>query len=334
MNKLKKTEKSPRNSTLIYQAPSGAIELRGDSNHENIWATLDQMSVLFGRDKSVISRHLKNIFKDGELNKAAVVAKNATTAADGKTYMVEFYNLDVIISVGYRINSKVATQFRKWATKTLRQYIVEGYTINRRRIGDNYSAFIKAVDDVMVLLPSRTSLNTETVLDLVKEFASTWVSLDAYDKGGLKPIGISKKKVQLDAKELIAVINEFKNELSRKGEATELFARERSNGAVEGILGNVLQSFGGKTLYPSVEEKAAHLLYFIVKNHPFSDGNKRSGAFAFIWFLRRFRSKSVRTISPGALTAVALLVAESDPKNKQQIVALITQIITPTRNRK
>lgn len=312
---------------VIYQTKSGSLELRGDTENETVWASLDQISGVFGRDKSVISRHLKNIFSEGELNKEAVVAKNATTASDGKTYVVEYYNLDAIISVGYRVNSKVATEFRQWATKTLREHITKGYTINRKRVAQNYEAFMKAVSDVQSLLPEHVALDPKAVLELIKEFASTWVSLDAYDKDALELKGVTKKKVSLVGSDLLLAIGELKHELMKKGEATDLFASERREGNVEGIVGNVMQSFGGKAMYPTVEEKAAHLLYFMVKNHPFSDGNKRSGAFAFVWFLRKVGVKGSRNINPASLTALTLLIAESDPQKKEQMVALVTQML-------
>jgi hypothetical protein len=312
---------------VIYQTKSGALELRGDFEKETIWASLDQIAGVFGRDKSVISKHLKNIFTEGELDRKSVVAKNATTASDGKTYQVEYYNLDVIISVGYRVNSKVATQFRQWATKTLREHITKGYTINKKRVGKNYDAFMKAVSDVQSLLPEHVTLDPKAVLELIKEFASTWVSLDAYDKEELELKGITKKKVSLVSSDLLSAIGDLRRELLKKDEATEMFASERKQGNIEGIVGNVMQSFGGKAMYPTVEEKAAHLLYFMVKNHPFTDGNKRSGAFAFIWFLRKTGAKGGRQINPPALTALTLLIAESDPSKKDQMVALVTQML-------
>jgi prophage maintenance system killer protein len=315
------------NELVIYQTKSGALELRGDAEKETVWATLDQIAEVFGRDNSVISRHFKNIFDDGELDRNAVVAKNATTAADGKTYQVEYYNLDAIISVGYRVNSKVATQFRQWATKTLREHITKGYTINRKRVSQNYDAFMKAVADVQTLLPEHVTLDPKAVLELIKEFASTWVSLDAYDKESLELKGITKKRVTLVSTDLNAAITKLKEELMRKGEATDMFASERREGNIEGIVGNVMQSFGGKSVYPTAEEKAAHLLYFMVKNHPFTDGNKRSGAFAFVWFLRKVGVKGSKNINPAALTALTLLIAESDPKKKEQMVALVTQML-------
>lgn len=150
MSDMKK--ETPNKQLVIYQASSGALELRGDFEHESVWATLDQIAAVFGRDKSVISRHLSNVFKEGELSRHSVVAKIATTAADGKTYQVDYYNLDAILSVGYRVNSKTATQFRQWATKTLREHIIKGYTINRKRIAHNYDAFMKAVADIQTRL--------------------------------------------------------------------------------------------------------------------------------------------------------------------------------------
>jgi prophage maintenance system killer protein/predicted transcriptional regulator len=320
-------KKNLEQKMVIYQTKSGALELRGDFDKETVWATLDQIANVFGRDKSVISRHLKNIFNEGELLRVAVVAKNATTAADGKTYMVEYYNLDVIISVGYRVNSKVATEFRQWATKTLREHITKGYTINRKRVAQNYDTFMKAVADVQALLPEHVTLDPKAVLELIKEFAGTWVSLDAYDKETLELKGVTKKKVTLVGADLLSAISELKRELIKKDEATDLFASERREGSIEGIVGNVMQSFGGKALYPTAEEKAAHLLYFMVKNHPFSDGNKRSGAFAFVWFLRKIGVKGAKNINPAALTAITLLIAESDPNKKEQMVALVTTML-------
>jgi hypothetical protein len=178
-------KKEIKNNVVIYQAKNGAIELRGDFERETVWATLDQIADVFGRDKSVISRHLKNIYKERELEAGATVAKNATVQIEGgRTIkrMIEYYNLDAIISVGYRVNSKTATEFRKWSTKTLREHITKGYTINKKQIGKNYNAFMKSVGDIQALLPEHVTLDPKAVLDLIKEFAGTWVSLDAYDK--------------------------------------------------------------------------------------------------------------------------------------------------------
>ena len=255
-----------------------------------------------------------------------------TVQAEGKRTIkrsIEIYNLDAIIAVGYRVNSKRATQFRVWATKTLKEHLLKGYTINRRQIAKNYEAFMKSVGDIQALLPEHVALDPKTLLELIKEFAGTWMSLDAYDKETLTPIGTTKKEIMFSGMELTQAITNLKFELHKKGEATEIFAQEREKGSVEGIVGNVMQSFGGKPLYKTVEEKAAHLLYFMVKNHPFVDGNKRSGAFAFVWFLRKTKVKGMRNINPNALTALTLLIAESDRKKKDQMTALVTQMLKP-----
>jgi len=309
---------------VIYQAPSGAIELRGDFNKETIWATQAQIASVFQIERSVITKHIRNIFKDREISEKSNVQKMHIPNSDKP---VAFYSLDIILAVGYRANSKRAIEFRQWATKTLREHITKGYAINRKRIAHNYDAFMKAVADIQTLLPEHIALDPKTVLELIKEFASTWVSLDAYDKEALKVVGTTKKAVKLAGEELARVIENLRAELIKKGEATELFAQERKAKGAEGIAGNIMQSFGGKPLYPSVEEKAAHLLYFMVKNHPFTDGNKRSGAFAFVWFIRKYRAKGSRSINPASLTTLTLLIAESDPKKKEQMVALVTQLL-------
>ena len=329
MKKIKQTKKKD-DGLIVYQTKSGAIELRGDFKHETFWASLDQIAQLFDTDKSGISRHLKGIYSSEELSRQATVAFFATVQKEGNRFVerqIEYYNLDAVLSVGYRVNSKQATQFRQWATKILREHITRGYTMNRQRIGKNYDAFMKSVADIQALLPEHVILDPKNILDLIKEFASTWVSLDAYDKESLVVKGTSKKSVKLDAVELLAALADLKRELVKTKEATELFAMERAAGNIEGIIGNVMQSFGGKSVYPTVEEKAAHLLYFMVKNHPFTDGNKRSGAFAFVWFLRKVKAKGARNINPASLTVLTLLIAESDPKKKDQMVALVTQLL-------
>ncbi len=319
-----------KNDVVIYQAKNGAIELRGDFTHETLWASLNEIAQIFDTDKSGISRHIKNIYVSGELDRRATVAIFATVQKEGNRSIernVEYFNLDTILSVGYRVNSKRATQFRIWATKTLREHITKGYTINRKQVAKNYDAFLKSVSDIQALLPAHVTLDPKNVLELVKEFSATWMSLDAYDKESLQAIGTTKKAIKLTGAELTEAIVSLRSELMKNGEATEIFAQERKTGSIEGIVGNVMQSFGGKMLYASIEEKAAHLLYFMVKNHPFVDGNKRSGAFAFVWFLRKARAKGGKNINPASLTVLTLLVAESDPKKKDQMVALVTQLL-------
>ncbi len=323
-------DKKQDKQIIIYQAPSGAIELRGDVGKETIWATQAQISTAFSVDVRTINEHIKNIYKSGELKEGSTIRKFRIIQKEGDREVereVGHYNLDMILSVGYRVNSKTATLFRQWATKILREHITKGYTLNRKRIARNYDAFMKAVADIQTLLPENITLDPKAVLELIKEFASTWISLNAYDKEELKVIGRTKKAIKLTGGELARAIQNLRTELIKKNEATDLFAQERKEGSIEGIAGNVMQSFGSRPLYESVEEKAAHLLYFMVKNHPFTDGNKRSGAFAFVWFLRKYRAKGIRNINPASLTALTLLIAESDPKKKEQMVALVTQLL-------
>lgn len=311
----------------IFQAKSGALELKADQKKETVWATQAQVAQIFDADRSVITKHIRNIFKDKELKSSSVCAKIAHTAPDGKSYQTQFYNLDVILAVGYRVNSAKAIVFRQWATKILRSYIVDGYAINRSRVAVNYDSFLKAIDSVKTLLPAESGVDSRSVLELVKLFSDTWLSLEAYDKDEMVKIGKTKKAINLTAEKLNIALSDFKAELIKKGEATDLFGLERKKDGIAGIVGNIMQTFGGQQLYPSVEEKAAHLLYFIVKDHPFADGNKRSGAYSFVWFLKMARILDLSRITPPALTALTLLVAESEPKNKGQMIRLVLQLL-------
>lgn len=323
--------KKEQKEVIIYQAKDGAIELRGDFKHENIWASQAQMASVFSVNSQAITKHLKNIYREGELDQKATCSKMEQVQKEGGRIVkrsVEIYNLDAIISVGYRINSTIGTKFRQWATKTLREHIVKGYTINKKQIAKNYEAFMRTVASIQNLLPEHVTLDPKLVLELIKEFASTWVALDAYDRDALRAIGTTKKAIKLSGKELVEAIGNLRAELMKKGEASDLFAREKRAGSVEGIVGNVMQSFGGKNLYATAEEKAAHLLYFMVKNHPFDDGNKRSGAFAFVWFLRKTKIQGAKNINPSALTALTLLIAESHPNKKDQMTALVTTLLS------
>lgn len=319
-----------RNQIVIYQAKTGSIELRKDLRNETIWANLQQIADLFETDKSGISRHIKNIFNSRELTRGSTVAIFATVQKEGDREVkrtIEFYNLDMIISVGYRVNSKKATLFRKWATKILREHITQGYTINKKRIAQNLDRFLKAVNEVKALLPEDQAVDMRSVLNLVTTFVKTWLSLEAYDSARLPKSGLSKEEVLFTADELKGAILILRKNLISKKAATELFASERSKHVLHGIVGNIFQSFGGNDLYQTVEEKAAHLLYFMVKDHPFSDGNKRSGAFAFIWYLKKSGLLNPMHLTPETLTALTLLVAESPAKEKPRMIGLILLLL-------
>jgi len=313
---------------LIYQWKNWEIILKEDANNETIWANLNQISELFDRDKSVISRHIKNVFNSWELSQEWVVAKIATTASDWKTYNVDFYNLDMIISIWYRVDSKKATEFRKWATKTLKEHIINWYTINPKRIEANKDKFLQAVDDVVkILWDNVNKIETNDVLELVKSFANTWFSLESYDEDKLPTNWFTTKDLKVNSDDLYKDISDFKKVLIDRKEATELFAQEKIKKSLEWILWNVFQTFNQEDLYPTIEEKAAHLLYFIVKNHPFIDWNKRTWAFSFIWFLQRIWYNFREKITPEALTVITLLAAESNPKDKNRIVGLIILLL-------
>ena len=316
-----------KNELAIYQTESGGLELSIDNKKDTIWANLNQISKLFDKDKSVISRHIKNVFESNELKEREVVAFFATTASDGKTYNVQYYNLDLILSVGYRVNSKQATKFRQWATKILKSYMTDGYAINNNRIKKNYDNFLKAIEDIKLLVADNSSLKNDDIIELIKTFANTWLSLDKYDKDVLPTTGNIEKDTKITAKNFEKDLKILKKELMAKNEATELFATERKNGNLESIFCNIFQSFGGVDVYKTLEEKASNLLYFMIKNHPFVDGNKRSGAYSFIWFLKKNNILNINKINPQTLTILTILIAESNPKDKEKMIGLILQIL-------
>lgn len=311
----------------IYQTKNGEIKLKEDVKHETIWATKKEIAQIFDVDRSVISRHINNIFKSEELEKEKVCAVFAHTTKHGaikskkQTRKLEYYSLDLIISVGYRVNSKIATNFRKWATKTLKKHIIDGYTINHERIKKNHEKFLQAVENIKLL--SNNQIPNDDILELIKSFSHTWMSLDSFDKNELPKDGFELDSLHVEAKNLYEDIATLKNELIQKGEATYLFASEKTQGSLGGILGSVYQSVLGNDAYPSIEEKAAHLLYFIVKNHPFNDGNKRTGAFSFIWLLKKAGFNVKNFISPNALTTLTLLIAKSNPREKDKMIGLV-----------
>jgi prophage maintenance system killer protein/prophage antirepressor-like protein len=309
---------------VLYQAKNGAVELRGDFTNDTVWATQAQIAEVFEIERSVVTKHIGNILKSGEISEKSNVQKMHIANSDKP---VSLYSLDIILSIGYRANSERAIGFRKWATSVLKNHIIQGYTINPARITANYDAFLSAVADVQKLLPVGNMISASSILELVKSFAGTWFSLECYDESRLPTTGATKKSVTLQSTDLYKAIAVFKAELMKKGEASDLFASEKKQGSLEGIVGNVMQSAFGSDMYQTIEEKAAHLLYFIVKNHVFNDGNKRSGAFAFVWFLRRTKLATRHKITPETLTVITLLVAESNPNDKDRIIGIILMLL-------
>jgi prophage maintenance system killer protein len=320
------------NNIVIFQSKSGAIELRGDFGKETIWATQAQIAEAFDVDVRTINEHINNILEARELTMKSTIRNFRIVQIEGKRELdrnIKHYNLDMILSVGYRVSSVKATRFRIWATKTLRGYIIDGYVVNKKRIAKNYGRFMSVVEDIKKLLPTDSVLNPSDAIELISLFADTWISLDAYDREVIPKVKLTKKAVELTAEKFNKNLSILKQSLVDKSEATEIFGVERQKGTVSGIVGNVMQTFGGRELYPSVEEKAAHLLYFMVKDHPFTDGNKRSGAYSFVWFLNEAKILDVHKLTPSALTAITVLVAESDPAQKDKVVKLILNLISP-----
>ena len=318
-----------KNKVEIFQSANGAIEFQGDTKSETIWANLEQIAKLFKRDKSGISRHIKNIFTSDELDKNAVVAKIATTANDGKVYQVEYYNLDMIISIGYRVDSKEATLFRKWATSVLRKYLTDGYAINEKKLHTK-KELLSNLKQTIFMLSSQNIENDKEVLNLLTQYTKTLSLLESYDKENIDDFEGCQSECVLTYEETKEVLALVKNELIKKGEATELFANEKAD-ELQGIVANLYQTFGGVELYPSVEDKASHLLYFIIKDHPFNDGNKRSASFMFIYFLDKcdylYKESGEKKINDNALTTLTLLIASSNPKDKELMIKLIKHLI-------
>jgi prophage maintenance system killer protein/prophage antirepressor-like protein len=311
------------NKLAVYQSKTGSIIVNLDEAHDTVWLTQADIAKLFEMERSGVTKHIGKILKSAEIDEKSNVQKVHIANSDK---LISRYSLDIVLAVGYRANSSKASMFRKWATLTLKSYVTDGYVLNPETINNNFVKFSDALEKIR-LLNSSSILDKDFEFDLIKQFAQTWLSLDAYDKSNLPEAGSSKAQVDITADELVGAISELKKELISKGEATDLFAAERTRGGLESIVANVFQSFGGEDVYPSNEEKAAHLLYFVVKNHVFVDGNKRSGAFAFIWFLSKCNLLRVEKITPETLTTLTLLLAESDPKNMQQMIGLVLLLL-------
>ncbi|MCS6914771.1 MAG: virulence RhuM family protein [Myxococcota bacterium] len=319
----------PASEVIIYEGGEARVEVRLDQ--DTVWLTQEQMAQLFGRERSVITKHVRNVFAEGELERDAVCAKFAHTAADGKTYQVEYYNLDVIISVGYRVKSQQGTRFRQWATRVLREHLTRGFSLDRQRFEHN-AAELEAALALVKKAAAGEALTAEQgrgLVDVIARYTQTFLWLQRYDEGLLTAPSGSPGGVLPTLAEARAAIARLKADLMARGEASELFGQERGD-AFAAILGNLEQTVFGEPAYPTIEAKAAHLLYFVIKNHPFSDGNKRTGAFLFVDFLARngrLTRNGEPVINDVGLAALALLVAESDARNKDVMIRLIENML-------
>lgn len=317
----------------IFISQDGQLQLTVAVDTETVWLTQAEICVLFDRERSVITKHINNVFKEGELERDSVCAIFARTADDGKTYQTQYFNLDVIISVGYRVKSKRGVQFRQWATNTLKQHLLQGYTLNQQRLVQRGIEFNQALALLSKTLTNQALINPDgqAVVNVIAEYARSWSLLQGYDEQSLTEITHKQQQMQpLALDEVLAAIAALKTNLIAKGEATDLFAQLRGNGLASSIA-TIEQGFGDEWFYPNVASRAAHLLYFIIKNHPFADGNKRTGSFLFLWYLQQNQHLLAKPVSEQindtTLVALALLVAESLPDQKELMIRLIEHFI-------
>jgi len=327
-----KTKTPPRGEIVIYKASDGKTQLDVKLEEETVWLTQAQMVFLFQTTKQNVSLHINNIFKEGELSRNSVVKEYLTTAADGKTYKTKYFNLDVIISVGYRVKSKRGTQFRIWANSVLKDFLVRGYALNEKRLKEQ-SEKIKEIERTLEIFSNvveHYQLNRDEfsgILKVVTDYTRALDLLDDYDNQRLKIDRTNKDeifKIDYDSAKMII------RRLKEKFGGSSLFGKEKDQ-SFKGTVGTIYQTFGKKQLYPSIEEKAAHLLYFTIKNHSFIDGNKRIAAALFLWFLEMnnylYGKNDRKRIADNALVALCLLIAESNPKEKDVIVKVVVNLI-------
>jgi len=324
------TEISNNNPLIEFCSDDKHVKLsvRVDAKDETVWLNLNQIAQLFERDKSVISRHLKKVIEDNELSKESVVAFFATTAADGKTYNVEFFNLDAILAVGYRVNSKKGTEFRRWASQILKGYLIKGFSLNKDKLlSSGINDLARSLDLLKHSLLTHGHVTDigSAAIDIIRSYTKSWLLLNAFDEGRLE---YSQKhqdnEVRLTEEMAEKGIAELKSTLINQQEATPLFGTERVD-SFKQIMGSIHQTFDDKLLYPSVYERAAHLFYFTIKDHPFTDGNKRIGSFLLLLYLSSYKIEV--SLSNEALVALALFVAQSQPSDKDIMVKLILNII-------
>jgi death-on-curing family protein len=327
------------NQIEIYQTKDKQTEIEVKFEEETVWLTQKQMALLFKNTVPNINMHIRNIYKEKELDKNPTIKESLIVQKEGKRLIsrgVDLYNLDVIISVGYRVKSKRGTQFRQWATQRLKDYLVKGYSLNEKRIqqvAQNMHELERAVKLIQQSGNSGQLNITEAkgLLEIITNYTHSFILLNQFDSNNLPDEKLNKNiTYEIEYSEAIKAITELKKQLIKKKEASALFGNERDRG-FESTLNSVVQTFGGEYLYKSIEEQAAHLLYFVIKNHPFTDGNKRIGAFLFVWFLEknkhRFKKSGELKINDNALVALALLVAQSNPDDKEIMIKLVMNLI-------
>ena len=322
---------SPGGEVAVYEAPDGAVRVDVRLDREAVWLTRRQMAEVFGTTPENVLMHLRNVFSSRELEAEATTKDFLVVRTEGKRRVrrtLKHYNLDAIISVGYRVNSKRGVRFRQWATRTLRDHLVQGYTLNERRLAERGLREARETLDLLARTLRNQALVDDTgqaLLELITGYADTWRLLLEYDEDRLPaPPSAKPAETALDHDRVVGAITEFKRELMARNEASPLFGNPRGE-ALQAILGSIEQTMFGEPLYRSREEKAAHLLYFIVKDHPFTDGNKRIGSLLFLLYLNQ--EGVAHRLNPQALTALTLLIAESAPAGKDLMVRLIVNLL-------
>jgi prophage maintenance system killer protein len=325
-------------STLIYQAEDGSLRTEVSLQDDTVWLTQKQMAELFNKDVRTINEHIQNIFVEEELSPKSTIRNFRIVRLEGKrevTRNVEHYSLDVIISVGYRVKSKEGTRFRIWANKVLKEYLIYGYALDQKRLKQQTAQLQELQKTIALFQRAQAKILSHSeasgLLNVLTNYTHSFILLNQYDTGNFPEGELNTNiTVEITLNDAMKAIDELKLRLIAQNEATELFGHPKDE-SFAGILGNIVQSFGGEYLYPSVEEQAAHLLYFIIKNHPFTDGNKRIGAFIFVWFLQlnehHLKKNGEAKINDNALVAIALLVAQSDPNQKETMIKLIINLI-------
>lgn len=322
------------NDIVIFESGDQPVQVRLEG--ESVWLTQAQVAGLFAVTPQNVTMHLKNIYQEQELAEDATCKDFLQVQSEGGREVKrkrKHYNLDAIISVGYRVNSRRATQFRIWATRTLRQHLVDGYTLNQQRLKERGIAFEQALDLLSRTLANQqlVSAEGEAVLRVIADYARSWSLLQGYDEQSLTgQTGKQRDMRPLHLDAVLAAIAQLKAELIAKGEATELFGQVRGDGLASAIA-TIEQGFGDELFYPNVASRAAHLLYLVIKNHPLADGNKRTGSFLFLWYLRlnqHLLARPVeRLVNDNTLVALALLVAESKPDQKELMVKLVEHFV-------
>jgi death-on-curing family protein len=319
---------------LIYKTEEDGVGLDVRLEKNTVWLTQAQMAELFQKSPSTISEHISNVFEEGELEKELSIRKFGNSEI-GLSKPTNYYNLDVIISVGYRVKSHQGTHFRIWATKTLTDHLIRGFTVNKRLLFEAQDKFQELQSTIAFLQEKsqRKLLRGQEaeILNLLASYTKTLSTLEAYDKGALVDVRGKKTRFVLSYDECERIIQQIKTELIARKEAGDLFGNDRDNTFI-GIVRGLTQTFNQKELYSTIEDKAAHLLYLTIKDHPFSDGNKRIASFLFIYFLDRaeylYKKSGERKINDNALTALALLIAESDPQEKEVMIKIVKTLIS------